>query len=110
MIETKFGAASAFDQHPLNCHESFLSVILFVSFRFSECRSASGISSDASGSSMEKTVASSSRTDTAMFCHNFILNHGRKDDDSQVHIDLTDDDLLHVVYTLLHFKIIFFFL
>ena len=85
-----------------------LNVILFVSFRFSECRSASGISSDASGSSMERTVASSSRTDTTMFCQNFILNHGRKDDDSQVHIDLTAD-LLHVVYTLMHFKIIFFF-
>uniref|UniRef100_A0A0D3BLP8 F-box domain-containing protein n=1 Tax=Brassica oleracea var. oleracea TaxID=109376 RepID=A0A0D3BLP8_BRAOL len=67
-----------------------------------ECRPASGISSDASGSSMEKTVASSSRTDTAMFCHNFILNHGRKDDDSQVHIDLTDDDLLHVVFSFLN--------
>ncbi|CAN6819324.1 unnamed protein product [Brassica oleracea] len=67
-----------------------------------ECGPASGISSDASGSSMERTVASSSRTDTAMFCQNFILNHGRKDDDSQVHIDLTDDDLLHVVFSFLN--------
>ncbi|CAN7132772.1 unnamed protein product [Brassica rapa subsp. narinosa] len=66
-----------------------------------ECRSASGISSDASGSSMERTVASSSRTDTAMFCQNFILNHGRKDDDSQVYIDLTAD-LLHVVFSFLN--------
>ncbi|XP_056847593.1 F-box/LRR-repeat protein 15-like isoform X2 [Raphanus sativus] len=70
-----------------------------------ECRSASVISSDASVSSMEKTVsfgiASSSRTDTDMFCQNFILNYGRKDDDLEVHIDLTDD-LLHMVFSLLN--------
>ncbi|CAH2077070.1 unnamed protein product [Thlaspi arvense] len=82
-----------------------------------ECRSAaSGISSEAgnSCSSVERTlsfgVASSSRTDTDMFCQNFILNYSRKDgkkedgddngssdaEDFEVHIDLTDD-LLHMV-------------
>ncbi|KAF8049332.1 hypothetical protein N665_2235s0005 [Sinapis alba] len=47
----------------------------------------------------ERTVASSSRTDTtAMFCQNFILNYtGPKDDDK----DLTDD-LLHVVFSFLN--------
>ncbi|KAJ0247345.1 F-box domain-containing protein [Hirschfeldia incana] len=44
-------------------------------------------------------ACSSSRTDdTDMFCHNFILNYGRKDD--KVHIDLTDD-VLHVVFSFL---------
>ncbi|KAJ4869737.1 F-box/LRR-repeat protein 15 [Raphanus sativus] len=87
-----------------------------------ESRSASGISSDAgnSGSSVERTVsfgvASSSRTDTDMFCQNFILNYtgqkdGKKDDgddngssdaeDFEVHIDLTDD-LLHMVFSFLN--------
>lgn len=77
----------------------------------------SSVSSDAgnSGSSVERSVsfgvASSSRTDTDMFCQNFILNYaGRKDgkrddgddngssdaEDFEVHIDLTDD-LLHMV-------------
>lgn len=76
------------------------------------------VSSDAgnSGSSVERSVsfgvASSSRTDTDMFCQNFILNYtGRKDgkrddgddngssdaEDFEVHIDLTDD-LLHMVH------------
>lgn len=63
---------------------------------------------------MERTVsfgiASSSRTDTDMFCQNYILNYSRKDgkkddgdsngssdtEDFEVHIDLTDD-LLHMV-------------
>ncbi|XP_018447335.2 F-box/LRR-repeat protein 15 isoform X2 [Raphanus sativus] len=74
-----------------------------------EGRSASVISSDASGSSMERTdgfgIASSSRTDTDMFCQGFILNYGRKDgredDDLEVHIDLTDD-LLHMVFSFLN--------
>ncbi|KAL0872687.1 hypothetical protein Bca101_022392 [Brassica carinata] len=86
-----------------------------------ECRSASGISSDAANSvsSIERSVsfgvASSSRTDTDMFCQNFILNYtgrkdGKKDDgddngsseseDFEVHIDLTDD-LLHMVFSFL---------
>ncbi|KAF8097056.1 hypothetical protein N665_0296s0037 [Sinapis alba] len=87
-----------------------------------ECRSASGISSSDAGnsvSSIERTVsfgvASSSRTDTDMFCQNFILNYtgrkdGKKDDgddngssdaeDFEVHIDLTDD-LLHMVFSFL---------
>ncbi|CAH8326533.1 unnamed protein product [Eruca vesicaria subsp. sativa] len=43
---------------------------------------------------------SSSRTDTDLFCHNFILNYGRKDDDFEVHVDFTDD-LLHVVFSFL---------
>uniref|UniRef100_A0A1J3K3K4 F-box/LRR-repeat protein 15 n=1 Tax=Noccaea caerulescens TaxID=107243 RepID=A0A1J3K3K4_NOCCA len=86
-----------------------------------ECRSTSGVSSDAgnSGSSVERTVsfgvASSSRTDTDMFCQNFILNYSRKDgkkddgddngssdaEDFEVHIDLTDD-LLHMVFSFLN--------
>ncbi|ESQ53832.1 hypothetical protein EUTSA_v10024312mg [Eutrema salsugineum] len=86
-----------------------------------ECRSVSGLSSDAgvSCSSVERTVsfgnASSSRTDTEMFCQNFILNYSRKDgkkddgddngssdaDDFEVHIDLTDD-LLHMVFSFLN--------
>ena len=86
-----------------------------LKFSCSEGRSASGVSSDA-GSSVERSVsfgvASSSRTDTDMFCQNFILNYtGRKDgkrddgddngssdaEDFEVHIDLTDD-LLHMVH------------
>ena len=59
----------------------------------SECPASA--SSDSS-SMEERTVASSPRTH--VFCHNFILNHGRKDDDSQVRFDLTDD-VLHVVHT-----------
>ncbi|CAH8326502.1 unnamed protein product [Eruca vesicaria subsp. sativa] len=56
--------------------------------------------------SMEKTVASSSsssRTDTDMFCQNFILNYGRKNGrkDLEFHIDLTDD-LLHLVFSSLN--------
>ncbi|KAJ0247346.1 F-box domain-containing protein [Hirschfeldia incana] len=74
----------------------------------SEGRSASVIIYlDASGSSMERTdgfgIASSSRNDSDMFCQNFILNYGRKDDncqDFEVHIDLTDD-LLHKVFSFL---------
>jgi hypothetical protein len=86
-----------------------------------ECRSVSGVSSDAgnSVSSVERTVsfgiASSSRTDTDMFCQNFILNYNRKDgkkddgddngssdtEDFEVHIDLTDD-LLHMVFSFLN--------
>ncbi|WZZ09570.1 hypothetical protein YC2023_095491 [Brassica napus] len=60
------------------------------------------VSASSDSSSMEeRTVASSSRTHTTdMFCHNFILNHGRKDDDSQLHFDLTDD-VLHVVFSFL---------
>lgn len=92
-------------------------VFLTLKFNCSECRSVSGVSSDAvnSGSSVERTVsfgiASSSRSDTDMFCQNFILNYSRKDgkkddgddngssdaEDFEVHIDLTDD-LLHMVY------------
>jgi len=97
-----------------------------MKFNCSECRSVSGVSSDAgnSVSSVERTVsfgiASSSRTDTDMFCQNFILNYNRKDgkkddgddngssdtEDFEVHIDLTDD-LLHMVFffSFLHFKI-----
>ncbi|CAN8229593.1 unnamed protein product [Cochlearia groenlandica] len=86
-----------------------------------ERRSVSGVSSDAgnSVSSVERTVsfglASSSRTDTDMFCQNFILNYSRKDvekedgddnrssdtEDFEVHIDLTDD-LLHMVFSFLN--------
>ncbi|KAG2319597.1 hypothetical protein Bca4012_054198 [Brassica carinata] len=54
---------------------------------------------DCPSASMERTVASSSRTDTTdMF---FCQNYGRKDDDFEVRIDLTDD-LLHVVFSLLN--------
>lgn len=89
-------------------------VLIFNPFYF---HLFSSVSSDAgnSGSSVEGSVsfgvASSSRTDTDMFCQNFILNYaGRKDgkrddgddngssdaEDFEVHIDLTDD-LLHMV-------------
>ncbi|KAG7545257.1 F-box domain [Arabidopsis suecica] len=86
-----------------------------------ECRSVFGVSSDAgnSVSSVERNVsfgiASSSRSDTDMFCQNFILNYSRKDgkkddgddngssdaEDFEVHIDLTDD-LLHMVFSFLN--------
>lgn len=88
-------------------------------FRFFLLSFVCSVSSDAgnSGSSVVERsvsfgVASSSRTDTDMFCQNFILNYtGRKDgkrddgddngssdaEDFEVHIDLTDD-LLHMVH------------
>ncbi|KAL1219568.1 F-box/LRR-repeat protein 15 [Cardamine amara subsp. amara] len=84
-----------------------------------ECRSVSGVSSDAGncGSSMSVSfgIASSSRSDTDMFCQNYILNYSRKDgkkddgddngssdaEDFEVHIDLTDD-LLHMVFSFLN--------
>lgn len=92
-------------------------VFLTLKFNCSECRSVSGVSSDAgnSVSSVERNasfgIASSSRSDTDMFCQNFILNYSRKDgkkddgddngssdaEDFEVHIDLTDD-LLHMVF------------
>lgn len=86
-----------------------------MKFHCSECRLASGVSPDVaiSSSSTEQIVcfgnASSCRSDTDMFCQNFILNYrkdGNKDagddngssdaEDFEVHIDLTDD-LLHMV-------------
>ncbi|KAJ4880684.1 F-box/LRR-repeat protein 15 [Raphanus sativus] len=54
-----------------------------------------------SSASMETTVASSSRTDTDLFSQNCSFNYARKDDDFEVHIDLTDD-LLHVVFSFLN--------